>query len=842
VVPLNERTASLERALFDVAIHLRDFLLHPEAERRARYATSLARVRTELRLLHELEKPPRTAALYGELVPLVSSWLLETERAVAQRTTQLLDSRTELELALARERALEAIGRLSEHQAVAARQALESMATARASVERGLSLAAVAALLSFAAVAVLVTQSIRTPARALLSVARSFEQGDWRRALAFSPADAHGERAPRETRSEMAQLARAFGAAAAALERRERRLVADAGMAAATAGSLERVEIARAALRVIVEEVRAEAAVLYGVAGNMLEPVATYALDGVAAPLPIGHGIPGEAARDRRLLLVSEVPPDTPFKISLGYMEAPPRAVAALPIVARDEIHGVLLVASLNDLDESALSFLRSASAQLAVGLQNAAAHDEIGLLLQEVQRINARIEAQNSALQAQNEEMQAQDEELQAQSEEIRAQNDQLREQTDELRRYAQRLSQADEQKNRFLAVLAHELRNPMAAIVNALYLTKRAQPGSEQALRAQVLIARQVEHLKRLIDDLLDVTRISEGKITLQRQPLDLVQAARECVEDQRGAAERGGVTLEIQAPRERVCIDADSTRLAQIIGNLVGNAIKFSDAGKRVLVSVKAERTRGEAVLSVADEGVGIDPELLSGMFEPFAQAHSTLARTDGGLGLGLALVKALVNLHGGRVEAKSEGSGRGAQFTVRLPLVAAHAAPDIRQQSSDAAHQTALPAAGCAGFMSVAPVARRHRILLVEDNADAADSLCEALRMDGHDVLVARSGPDAIEAIGAFVPGIVLCDIGLPGLDGYCVARELRARCPELLLVAITGYASESDRRRAAEAGFDIHLAKPIDPHRLCELIAAAEAAAPVRANRTPAPLA
>jgi two-component system CheB/CheR fusion protein len=355
--------------------------------------------------------------------------------------------------------------------------------------------------------------------------------------------------------------------------------------------------------------------------------------------------------------------------------------------------------------------------------------------------------------------------------------------------------LLESDRRKNEFLAVLSHELRNPLAPISNSLYVLERAAPNGNQARRAKEVIDRQVGHLARLIDDLLDVTRISRNKIQLQRQRVDLCDVVRRSAEDQRSIFERGEVYLQLDVPSEPISVNVDGTRVAQVVGNLLQNAAKFTARGGNTRVRVTSDRSRGIATVRVADSGVGMSPETLADLFQPFMQADRTLDRSKGGLGLGLALVKGLVELHGGEVSAHSAGLGEGSEFIVQLPLDGEGRAAPGR-----------VPAAGSI---------RRKRILVIEDNVDAAESLRDALELGGHQVEVAYNGPDGLERARAFRPEVVLCDIGLPGMDGFAVARAFRAdeTLKGTCLVALTGYALSEDRRRAAEAGFDRHVAKP-----------------------------
>jgi signal transduction histidine kinase len=282
------------------------------------------------------------------------------------------------------------------------------------------------------------------------------------------------------------------------------------------------------------------------------------------------------------------------------------------------------------------------------------------------------RIQAQNEELQAQNEEIQSQAEEIQSQAEELLAQNEELIQQGGELRTHSDALAEADERKNHFLGVLAHELRNPLAPISNSIYVMKRVPPGSEPALRAQAVIERQMRHMIRLVDDLLDITRISQGKIRVEHVPVDLAALVRAGLEDQHGALETSGHVVEVNLPEEPVMVRGDQTRLSQVFGNLLSNAMKFTPAGGRIVVTVRRSHGRGEAELCVADNGSGIDGTLLPLLFKPFSQGANAYKQTNSGLGLGLALVKALVDLHGGTVSARSDGANHGAVFVVRVPL--------------------------------------------------------------------------------------------------------------------------------------------------------------------------
>jgi PAS domain S-box-containing protein len=371
-------------------------------------------------------------------------------------------------------------------------------------------------------------------------------------------------------------------------------------------------------------------------------------------------------------------------------------------------------------------------------------------------------------------------------------------------LQQHARELAEAAEHKDEFLAVLAHELRNPLAPIRNALHVLELR--GSQQPARewAQDVLERQVGHLTRMVNDLLDVSRITRGKVVLKRERIDLVRLVRAAVEDQRGALERGGLMVELSLPPQSLWVLGDATRLAQVVDNLLNNAGKFTRPGGRVLIEVGGDGR--QARVTVRDSGMGIAPELLPRIFQTMTQADRSLDRTGGGLGLGLSLVKGLVEMHDGRVKASSAGLDRGAEFSFWLPLV-----------------RNLADAAGVPDRMS--PARKPLRILMVEDNRDGAETLRALLQMAGHEVVLACTGPAGVEMARQFQPDVVLCDIGLPGMDGYAVGRALR-RDPltsGARLIVLSGYGQEEDRRKSREAGFDLHLTKPVDPMELQQLL-------------------
>jgi two-component system CheB/CheR fusion protein len=373
--------------------------------------------------------------------------------------------------------------------------------------------------------------------------------------------------------------------------------------------------------------------------------------------------------------------------------------------------------------------------------------------------------------------------------------------------------LTEDDERRNEFLAVLSHELVNPRAAIRNSLYVLGRAASGGAQAGGAQAVIERQVGELARLADDLLEVTRIARNEIKLQCERLELNQLVRQTIEKQRSLFENAEVYLEFHPAPRPVLVDADGNRLAQVIGNLLHNAAKFTGRGGATLVAVHAERAEKQAVIQVVDTGVGIAPEMVSRLFQPFSQADSSSDRSKGGLGLGLTLVKGLVELHGGQVTAQSAGLDQGAEFTVWLPLAMEQAAAS--QAGSESAAKS------------------RRRVLVIEDDIEAADSLRDVLAFGEHDVEVAHNGPVGIARAREFRPDVVLCDMGLPGMDGFEVARAFKADelLKGILLVAVGGSALPEDLQRSIEAGFEHHLTKPPSLQELEELLAILPAPGP-----------
>ena len=373
---------------------------------------------------------------------------------------------------------------------------------------------------------------------------------------------------------------------------------------------------------------------------------------------------------------------------------------------------------------------------------------------------------------------------------------------------RLVQALTEADRRKDEFLAVLAHELRNPLAPVRNAVEILRAMPSPTPQLQWTQDVIDRQVKQMSRLVDDLLDVSRIARGKITLKQQRVDVSDAIRLALETSRPLIERGGHEFTLRLKPERLVVIGDLARLAQVVANLLNNAARYTPPGGHIWLA--AARHGTEVRICVGDNGIGIEPRMRERIFEMFTQGngHDGHHRSQGGLGIGLTLVKRLVEMHGGRVEVVSEGPGRGSEFHVYLPLAADEVATRAPGSSAAAKQPSGPP----------------RRILVVDDNRDAADSLVMLLSAKGHDVRVAYDGLEAVGSAVAFDPDVVLMDIGLPKLYGYEAAQRIRkARGDGVLLIAITGWGQEEDRRRAREAGFDYHLTKPVDPEAISQLI-------------------
>jgi signal transduction histidine kinase/DNA-binding response OmpR family regulator len=391
-------------------------------------------------------------------------------------------------------------------------------------------------------------------------------------------------------------------------------------------------------------------------------------------------------------------------------------------------------------------------------------------------------------------------------------------------------KIQDEDQRKNEFLAMLAHELRNPLAPISNAVHILRVSEGDATKVAWARELIGRQLKQLVRLVDDLLDVSRITRGKIELKIETVDVSQVAAAAIETSRPNIDAQRHTLSLQLPVEPLALRGDFTRVAQVLSNVVNNAAKYTPKGGRI--SLSAVREGDEVVFRIRDSGVGIPREFLASIFDPFTQVDRTLARSHGGLGIGLTLVRTLVEMQHGRVAVRSEGRNRGSEFTVALPV--AHQAET--QAEADPMHAPAVASGDSASPAGL-------RVLVVDDNRDVADSTASIMRMNGCDVHVVYDGRSAIESVRTLRPDAVLLDIGLPAIDGYLVAEHIRAQ-PEngaTMIVAVSGYGQEQDRLRSKSVGFDYHVVKPIDPAVLAGLVGSLRHSRDTARTGPPAPV-
>jgi PAS domain S-box-containing protein len=470
--------------------------------------------------------------------------------------------------------------------------------------------------------------------------------------------------------------------------------------------------------------------------------------------LPPGVGLVGRAVAERRALWTSDILTEPSVVLTdafrRGLAGAGHHAVLAVPLQVKGEIIGVISTAhrEIRTFSQADIDLLQAFADQAALAMRN------VQLFARE-QAARAEAEAANRA-------------------------------------------------KDQFLALLAHELRNPLAPIVTATTLLRRPDAPAAVVEQSAGIVARQAGNLARLLDDLLDVSRITRGRIELRPETVSIADAVTRALETTRPLVDERGQIVSVQLPATPMFVEADPTRLEQIIVNVLNNASKYTPPAGHI--SVLASREGDEAVLRIRDTGVGIPAEMLPRIFELFVQGDQSLAHTSGGLGIGLTLVHRLVELHHGRLEASSEGPGRGSEFTIGLPLSRTETAP---------ATAVAIPARCPASA-----------VLLIEDNADARQSLRTLLEQDGHRVDDAADGPSGLDRAETTRPDIVLIDIGLPRMDGYEVARRIRARRGTApILVAITGYGRADDRRLSLEAGFDAHLTKPVTPEQLAQVLAA-----------------
>lgn len=380
-------------------------------------------------------------------------------------------------------------------------------------------------------------------------------------------------------------------------------------------------------------------------------------------------------------------------------------------------------------------------------------------------------------------------------------------KEMENELRQVAAELSTANRKKDEFLATLAHELRNPLAPLRNAVQLMQVAGDNAEVVKQARLMMERQLAQMARLVDELMDISRISRGRIEIKKQRVELAAVVNDAVEASRPLIESMGHEFTVTLPPQPIVLDADPTRLAQVFLNLLNNAAKYSERGGRIRFTVETQGN--EVSVSVRDNGIGIPAEHLTRIFDMFTQVDRSLEKSQGGLGIGLNIAKRLVEKHGGRIEARSEGPGRGSEFIVHLPILVGESAP-----------RPVGPHGGAAALKS------SLRILIVDDNKDGAESLAMMLNLMGNETLTAHDGLEGVEAAERFRPDVVLLDIGLPKLNGFEACRRIRERpwSKNVVFIAVTGWGQEEDRRRSQEAGFAHHMVKPVHPQTLMELLA------------------
>jgi len=439
----------------------------------------------------------------------------------------------------------------------------------------------------------------------------------------------------------------------------------------------------------------------------------------------------------------------------------------------------------------------------------------ELRELNRNLAQANERLAEANTTLQAEKtRELEALNATLQRANAELERANGSLQSEVAERARAEQALKEADRHKDEFLAMLAHELRNPLAPILSAVQLMRMKPVADPQLSWSRDVIERQLSHLTRLVDDLLDVARITRGKINLSREPIELATLIARAVEIVQPLIQERGHQFTTEIPDGTLRVDADPLRLTQALGNVLGNAAKYTERGGRISLGVRRQGAGVE--IRVRDNGIGISAEVLPRIFDLFTQLDRHSHHPHSGLGIGLALVRRLLQMHGGTISAHSEGTGLGSEFVIRLPLLLG-ATQSVDGRPSRAADSPPL----------------RRRILVADDNADALQTLATVLELGGHEVFSAANGSLALESAERHLPEVALLDIGMPLLDGYEVARRIRAQAwgKRITLVALTGWGQDSDRRRSQEAGFDSHLVKPLDLAKLTQLL-----------SRLPAPVA
>jgi len=580
----------------------------------------------------------------------------------------------------------------------------------------------------------------------------------------------------------MAATALLLGAAMAERATRERRRGADYAVTQILAGARTLAEATPRILQAICESLGWDIGILWAVdpAAQRLRCVDAWHMPSVEAgrfeelsrttAFAPGVGLPGRVWAGARPYCIEDVVVDSNFPRAPVALEEGLHGAVAFPILLRDDVLGVIEFFSreIRHPDADLIQMFATVGGQVGQFIDRERSAEARARLLDREQAARAEAEA------------------------------------------LAEDLRRANQAKDEFLAVLGHELRNPLAPVRNALEVLRLRGVPDPQAARMHEIMERQMRHLARLVDDLLDVSRITRGRVELRKEPTDLASLVAGAVEGLRPLFEERGHQVSTSLPQSPVVLDVDPLRMEQVLANLLANAAKYTAPGGAISLTV--EREGNEAVVRVRDNGIGIPPEMVERVFDLFAQADRLPDRVQQGLGIGLTLARRLVELHDGRVVARSAGRGQGSEFEVRLP------------SSTASAPRPATPPL-------TAPARNGHRILVVDDNEDSAESLAILLRMSGHDVQIAHDGPSAVELAHVSSPEVVLLDIGLPGMSGYEVARRLRSRAgaATALLIALTGYGQREDRRRSQEAGFDLHLVKPVDPVELERALASLDSA-------------
>lgn len=825
ITPREKAAGDLESAIYQQAIAFRNYAITNSPADLQAFRLAQENLADRMERIAALPKTSAGETLFAEIVPLMAAHqqffesFFKLAREAGDREVM---RREEARISENRKRLLQRVDAFANLQTKQSEDSAQVITDAVAVLQNTLIVITILILVASMLTTWIVARSVREPAIAIVAAAEAIREGDFAAAVALeNPGGDQPRRHP--ARDELREAARVFGRMASALKRREDRLSAHSQLSAVLGTSLDPRQVATEALREISKHVGAEVGAVYLSDGDApeLRVLTTIALDGELPGVPFGSGVPGEAAAGRRTICVRDIPADTPFAVRLGFDALPPRCVVASPMIVNDRVVGVALLASIHELDDEAIRFIENSSRQLAITLDNALGHVRIAALAADLQGKNETLQAQNEELQAQSEELQAQGEELQARSEELQAQQEELQAQSDELHAQNEELVRntdllleqqktlvdAEEQKNRFLAVLGHELRNPLAAIRSAIgLLANGVDEAADPQSSIRGVLKRQTAHLARLLDDLLDIGRITRGKIDLTRHPIELGAAVERCI---RTIGANGDATAQITFKSDdEVWVDADETRIEQIVMNLLTNSIKFTPVDGRI--SVEVGREGSGALLRVKDTGRGIEAELLPRVFDFFVQGDALQQVSKRGLGVGLTLVKNLVELHGGAVAVESPGVGKGTTMIARLPALAGPPAPVV--------------------MTPVNTPAIKRSIVLVEDNADIRHMMRLLLSRAGHTVSEAEDGPGGVDTVTRVKPDIALVDLDLPGFDGCEVARRVRLdpQCSSVRLIAVSGFGRPEDRERALASGFDDHLVKPLDFDRLTLTLNAAAA--------------